>query len=87
MQHVVAHSVSARMDLGGMSLLEASRVVVHEVLPPNSGGLIAIDINGEVVMDFNTTGMLRLACDHTGQGCVGIWEETIPVTVGSPDER
>lgn len=81
MQHVAAHSVAARMSLAGMSVSESSKDVVHNLLPTESGGLIAIDCKGEVVMQFNTSGMLRLACDHTGQGLVAIWEETHPVTV------
>ena len=79
MQHVAAHSVAARMSLAAMSVSEASTDVVHKVLPPNSGGLIAINNKGDMVMDFNTSGMLRLACDHTGQGYVAIWEETVSV--------
>lgn len=80
-QHVAAHSVASRMSLAGKSLAEASKEVVHTVLPANSGGLIAVDSNGGIAMEFNTRGMLRLSCDQTGEGSVAIWEESVPVTI------
>jgi L-asparaginase / beta-aspartyl-peptidase len=80
LQHVAAHSLSSRVALGHMSLQEASQDVVHNMLPVDSGGLIAIDSKGHVVMDFNSKGMLRLECDETGRGRVAIWEDTVAVT-------
>jgi beta-aspartyl-peptidase (threonine type) len=58
---VAAHDVSCLMEYKGLSLAEAVRVVVHEKLPRvgGEGGLIAVDRNGEVVLDFNTPGMYR----------------------------
>ncbi|MBL7962280.1 MAG: isoaspartyl peptidase/L-asparaginase [Flavobacteriales bacterium] len=58
---VAAHEVHARMAHGGLPLVEAVRQVVHEVLPPleGDGGMIAVDTNGHVVLDFNCTGMYR----------------------------
>ncbi len=58
---VAAHDVHALMSYKGLSLQEAVRVVVHEKLPPldGDGGLIAIDRNGNIVLDFNSSGMYR----------------------------
>ncbi|MBK8226713.1 MAG: isoaspartyl peptidase/L-asparaginase [Flavobacteriales bacterium] len=58
---VAAHDVHALMAYKGLSLQEAVRVVVHEKLPPldGDGGLIAVDRNGNIVLDFNCTGMYR----------------------------
>ncbi|MCW5897824.1 MAG: isoaspartyl peptidase/L-asparaginase [Flavobacteriales bacterium] len=58
---VAAHDVHALMAYKGLSLKEAVRVVVHEKLPPldGDGGLIAVDKDGIVVLDFNCTGMYR----------------------------
>ena len=58
---VAAHDVHALMAYKGLSLAEAVRVVVHEKLPPldGDGGLIAVDGAGNVVLDFNCTGMYR----------------------------
>lgn len=58
---VAAHDVHALLAYKGLSLQEAVRVVVHEKLPPldGDGGLIAVDRDGNVVLDFNCTGMYR----------------------------
>ena len=58
---VAAHDVHALMLYKGLSLAEAVRVVVHEKLPPldGDGGLIAIDHDGNIVLDFNCSGMYR----------------------------
>ena len=58
---VAAHDVHALMAYKGLSLQEAVRVVVHEKLPPldGDGGLIAVDRDGSIVLDFNCTGMYR----------------------------
>ncbi len=58
---VAAHDVHAIMAYKGLSLQEAVRVVVHEKLPPldGDGGLIAVDRDGNIVLDFNCSGMYR----------------------------
>lgn len=58
---VAAHDVHALMAYKGLSLQEAVRVVVHEKLPPldGDGGLIAVDRTGNIVLDFNCSGMYR----------------------------
>lgn len=65
---VAAHDVHALMAYKGLSLAEAVRVVVHEKLPPldGDGGLIAIDRQGNIVLDFNCTGMYRGHVDSAG---------------------
>src|SRR5690606_18713212 len=58
---VAAYDVSAQVEYGGRSLIEAAANVVHEKLPTveGSGGLIAVDAKGQVTMPFNTEGMYR----------------------------
>lgn len=58
---VAAHDVHALMLYKGLTLHEAVRVVVHEKLPPldGDGGLIAVDKAGNIVLDFNCSGMYR----------------------------
>ena len=75
-----AHSVAARMKFGGMSLAEAARVTVMEelpALPPDggSGGLIALDAEGNIAMPFNTPGMYRGYVDTDGNQVVKIYED------------
>jgi L-asparaginase / beta-aspartyl-peptidase len=56
-----AHDICARMRFGGRSLTEAVREVVLEELPAlrGEGGVIAIDAQGEIAMEFNSEGMFR----------------------------
>ena len=56
-----AHDVCARMAYGGASLEAATHAVVHEALPAvqGTGGLIAVDRQGNVCLSFNTEGMYR----------------------------
>src|SRR5579863_4161832 len=57
----VAHDICARVRFGGRSLRDAVREVVLEELPAlhGEGGVIAIDRNGEISMEFNSEGMFR----------------------------
>lgn len=66
---VAAHDVHALMAYKGLSLEAAVRTVVHEKLPPldGEGGLIAVDRQGNVVLDFNCTGMYRARIDVRGE--------------------
>lgn len=60
-RRVAAHEIDARMRHGGQTLADAARHVVQVDLAANegSGGLIAIDANGTIVMPFNCEGMYR----------------------------
>jgi L-asparaginase / beta-aspartyl-peptidase len=57
----VAHDICARVRFGGRSLAQAVREVVLEELPAlgGSGGVIAIDPQGAIAMEFNSEGMFR----------------------------
>ena len=79
-RHAIAHSVSARMQLAGQTLEEATSAVVNDVLRPEDGGVIAVSSRGEIAMPFNTDGMFRGACDAGGRFEVRIWEEAEPIS-------
>jgi beta-aspartyl-peptidase (threonine type) len=72
MRHAVAYDVSARMAYRGQSVTEAVQAVIHETLRKNDGGIIAVSRNGEIAMDFNTSGMIRGAADSSGKLVVAI---------------
>ena len=57
----VAHDICARLRFGGRSLAQAVREVVLEELPAlgGEGGVIAIDGQGRIAMEFNSEGMFR----------------------------
>jgi beta-aspartyl-peptidase (threonine type) len=63
----VAHDISARMRYGGRDLATAVREVVLVELPAlqGEGGVVAIDRDGEIAMEFNSEGMFR-ACRRSG---------------------
>ena len=58
---LAAYDSAALMDYGGLSLSEACERVVMEKLPAlgGSGGLIAVDHEGNVALPFNSEGMYR----------------------------
>ncbi len=60
-RYVVAHDISARMEYKGESLAKAADYVINYKLKKagGSGGVIALDANGNVAMPFNTEGMYR----------------------------
>ena len=61
MRAVAAYSVCARMELTGCGLAEAAGKTIHERLAAagGSGGLVALDRDGNVCFEFNTPGMYR----------------------------
>ena len=58
---LAAYDIAALMEYGGLSLSEACERVVMEKLPAlgGSGGLIAVDHEGNVALPFNSEGMYR----------------------------
>lgn len=74
---LAAYDIAALMEYGGLSLQEASDAVVMEKLPAlgGSGGLIAVDREGNVALPFNCEGMYR-AWGYAGDApSVGIYRE------------
>jgi beta-aspartyl-peptidase (threonine type) len=72
---VAAHDVHCLMLYKGLSLQEAVRAVVHDKLPPldGDGGLIALDGAGNIVLDFNCSGMYRGQVGADGMCHTAIW--------------
>ena len=64
----VAHDICSRMRFGGRTLSAAVREVVQGELIQlqGEGGVVAIDRNGEISMEFNSEGMFR-ACRRSGE--------------------
>ncbi len=58
---LAAYDIAALMEYGGLSLADACERVVMEKLPAlgGSGGLIAVDHEGNVALPFNSEGMYR----------------------------
>ena len=73
-RHAVAYDVAARMAYRKLSLEEAARQVVFDVLAPDDGGIVAVGRDGSIVMAFNSPGMYRGAADASGRFEVAIWK-------------
>ena len=60
-RYAVAYDVSAMMEYKGSSLEEATNEIIHNKLKKagGTGGLIAVDADGNIAMPFNTEGMYR----------------------------
>jgi beta-aspartyl-peptidase (threonine type) len=69
-----AHDVSALMQYRGLKLEEAAQTALDAVKQlGGTGGLIAIDKNGEIALPFNTNGMYRGYVDPNGKLVVEIY--------------
>lgn len=73
---MVAHDISALMAYKGLTLKDASKEVIQNKLTKlgGTGGIVAIDKHGNMVMEFNTTGMYRATMDDTGKLYIGIYK-------------
>lgn len=72
---VVAHDICALVQYKRVTLEAAAREVIHEKVGglQATGGVIALDPEGHIVMDFNSNGMFRAARDSTGRREVAIY--------------
>jgi L-asparaginase / beta-aspartyl-peptidase len=71
---VVAHDVSAMMKYKNTTVKEAAQAAIDEVgRLGGTGGLIAIDKDGNVAMPFNTSGMYRGVIGADGKMSVEIY--------------
>lgn len=74
---MVAHDISALMAYKGMSLQEAAQEVIQKKVPDlgGDGGIVAVDKDGNMVMEFNTEGMYRATMDANGNLTIGIYKD------------
>src|SRR5690554_3537659 len=74
---VVAFDISAMMEYKGMSLQDAAKEVIHKKVPAlgGDGGIVAIDKNGNVAIEFNTAGMYRASMNADGELKIGIYQD------------
>lgn len=74
---MVAHDISALMEYKGLTLKEAAHLVIQKKLPElgGDGGVVAIDKNGNMVMEFNTQGMFRATMNDKGELYIGMFKD------------
>lgn len=75
----VAHAIAARMEHGGVTVQQAARSVIMDELPQmepdgGTGGVIAMDAQGNIAMPFNTPGMYRGYIDTEGNMVIRIYQ-------------
>ena len=75
-RYAVAYDISALMDYKGMSLEEASSLVIQDKLKKagGDGGVICVGKDGEVSAQFNTPGMYRAYANDKSRG-VAIYKD------------
>lgn len=74
---IAAYDISALMEYKGLTLQEATKLVVQEKIPNlgGDGGIVAVDKNGSFAMEFNTTGMFRATMNDQGELYIGMYKE------------
>jgi beta-aspartyl-peptidase (threonine type) len=77
-RHAAAHEIAARMRIGKETLAAAAERVVADLgALGGSGGLVAVDAQGEVVLPFNCAGMYRGRIGADGVAWTGIYREPL----------
>ena len=76
-RQVVAYDICAMVKYRHVALEAAVREEVHEKLKRTGGegGVIALDRDGHIVMDFNSVGMFRGARDSTGKREIAMYRD------------
>jgi len=76
-RNVVAYDICARMKYTGVSLADAANDVIGELQAqqPETGGVIAMDADGNIAAPFNTPGMYRGWIDQDGKVTVRIYND------------
>ncbi len=74
---MVAHDISAQMLYKKVSLQAAAKDVIQRKLTKlgGTGGVVALDADGNIAFEFNTGGMYRASIDTTGKLLVKIYKE------------
>jgi len=74
---VIAYDIAAIMEYQGKSIQQAADIVIHKKLTEmgGTGGVIALDANGNIAMTFNTEGMYRGYIYEDGNPEVKIYGE------------
>lgn len=73
----VAYDISAQMEYQNKSLKQATTDVIQNKLTKlgGTGGVVALDKNGNMSFEFNTAGMYRASMDDQGELVIKIYKE------------
>ena len=74
-REVAANRMSSLIELKKLSVTDAAKQVIEEIgKMGGDGGIIGLDRNGKVAMEFNTSGMYRGTVDENGKISVYIYK-------------
>lgn len=76
-RNLVAYDISAQMEYADKSLQDAAADVIQNKLTDlgGTGGVIALDHLGNIVMEFNTAGMYRASMDDSAELTVKMYKD------------
>jgi len=75
-RNVVAYDIAALVNYKKLNIKEASKLALEKVKDlGGDGGVIVLDKNGDVSMDFNTAGMYRAYINNEGELTVKIYKD------------
>ncbi len=74
-KNTVTRTIAALVEYKGMTCGAAAKEVLAHRLQPGDGGVIGVGRDGEIVWEFNTTGMFRGAATSEGRLEVKIWQD------------
>ena len=80
----VAFDISALMDYKGMTVKEAAREVILgkiDKMEGSGGGVICVDKDGNIAMEFNTDIMFRAWATASGQNGLPLSTDTAPLVL------
>lgn len=71
------HDISALMEYKNLSLKDAAKEVIGRKIPAlgGDGGIVAIDRNGNIAMEFNTQGMFRASLNSKNELVIGLYKD------------
>ena len=74
---MVAHDISAQMEYKNATLQEATHRVIQKKLTKlgGTGGVVALDKNGNMSFEFNTAGMYRASMNDKGELILKIYKD------------
>lgn len=74
-RNVVAYDISALIEYKGLSLENDAKEVIQKKLTKlgGDGGIVAMDKEGNITMEFNTAGMFSASINTKGKLSIGIY--------------